>query len=294
MRRMQQRTGFTLIELLVVIAIIAVLATLTVGTSQLLINSQRATNTETTLRTTYKALRTRWSQVVADAKKETPSDQVLALASNSRPRAQVLWIKIRLLEAFPQSFSEINNPAVYTQPNAANPYIPARRRQNIRSYQQTINGISGTNSATESSACLLMALSSGRGGSGFEADVLGRNVADTDGDSVNEIVDGWNVPIRFVRFGINIKPFEDEREALGVNHRQYRFRDPVDPDGTLAAGWANISPAQTLLHPFQQTIGGSNATYNVQPYLGSAGSNGTFGNVDDIWSYDLNLSTAGN
>src|SRR5205814_3915765 len=102
----KRRGGFTLVELLVVIAIIAVLVALAAGGAFRLIASQRISRTEDTLRTADKSLREQWNKVVEDAKKEEPSAAVMDLANGNSAIARVLWIKIRLTEAFPQNYDE--------------------------------------------------------------------------------------------------------------------------------------------------------------------------------------------
>src|SRR6516225_5477954 len=126
MQKVTQRNGFTLIELLVVVAIIAVLATLVIGATMRFIQTQKETNTRTVLQTLDKALQQQWANVANDAKKETPSQAVYTLAGGDSNRAKVIWIKMRLMEAFPVSFAEILNNPLYT-----NGYIPAGSQKYI-------------------------------------------------------------------------------------------------------------------------------------------------------------------
>src|SRR5262245_26870027 len=94
-----RRPAFTLIELLVVIAIIAVLMALAVTGVFKMIDVQYQNNTETALRKINKIFADQWNKVINDAKKETPSLAALALADGDPKRAQVIWIKLRLMEA---------------------------------------------------------------------------------------------------------------------------------------------------------------------------------------------------
>src|SRR5438552_2338972 len=113
------RTAFTLIELLVVIAIIALLSALGGWAMYAMRGAQQKRNTETILRTANKMLQTRWSTVIADAGKETPSPAVTMLAGGDPERAKIIWIKVRLTEAFPMSYAEVppaTRPVGYAGP----------------------------------------------------------------------------------------------------------------------------------------------------------------------------------
>src|SRR5262249_34913462 len=118
-----RRCGFTLIELLVVIALIAVLAGLVASATYRVILTQQQNLSEATLRTVAKALDQQWKEVVNQANKEVIPDWVFTVAgrdpngttANDLPnyvqRARVIWIKVRLKQAFPMSFAEaINGP----------------------------------------------------------------------------------------------------------------------------------------------------------------------------------------
>jgi prepilin-type N-terminal cleavage/methylation domain-containing protein len=261
MRTQTRRTGFTLIELLVVIAIIAVLAALTISATMRLVGSQQESNTQTLMQHVDRALQQGWAKVINDAKSEDISGAatVLALAGNDQRRARVIWIKLRLMEAFPVSYAECNaatNPLY----NPAINLIPTNLRKNISTYQKMLNSAPSHTlfPNSESAACLLMALSMNRGGGAFlNKDVLGSNVVDTDNDGVKEIVDGWGTPLFFYRFpapALTLPWVAQEQQVspalsnyglgalAGVPAfsppsatiaRNALFADPLDPDGTL-------------------------------------------------------------
>src|SRR5260370_37456129 len=119
MQTVTRRKGFTLIELLVVVAIIAVLATLAISATVRFIQSQKETNTRTIIQNLDKALQKQWAKVIADAKKE-PSSNISAAGlnmANGDPKlARAIWIKTRLLGAFPGTFAEIGPPCHTTNP----------------------------------------------------------------------------------------------------------------------------------------------------------------------------------
>src|SRR5947209_1365248 len=105
-----QRDGFTFVELLVVIAILAVLMGLVVAGIFTTVESQRQSNTEAAMRTVMQTLDKHWKFVIDQAKKESPSLAAKILAGGTvaangddanLQRAQAIWIKLRLMEAFP-------------------------------------------------------------------------------------------------------------------------------------------------------------------------------------------------
>src|SRR5436309_11522723 len=131
------RTGFTLIELLVVILILAILMGLTAAGTFQVIEGQRGANTQSSMQTVLKTLRQHWDYVVSAAKRETPSPAAYALAGGDGPRAQVIWIKLRLMEAFPISYAEISTPPCY-QPYGGSQRIPPGQRRYMKSDQGTL------------------------------------------------------------------------------------------------------------------------------------------------------------
>src|SRR5262249_25466014 len=148
----KRRGGFTLVELLVVIAIIAVLVALAAGGAFRLIASQRISRTEDALRVTDKALREHWKKVVegatAESKTPVPSDAVMDLAAGNADIARVLWVKIRLTEAFPQSYAEIANcfsgtaavlnTTIYGNDSQGRPWILPKDRKYMATYYNAI------------------------------------------------------------------------------------------------------------------------------------------------------------
>ena len=307
----RRRAGFTLVELLVVIAIIVILAALIAAAVFYWVPAQQRRNTEGMMRDVNKLLQVHWSWVVERAKKEAPSPAVRFLAGSdpTGERAKVLWVKVRLMEAFPITYAEVNGSGNVAQPDPVNTFlyntqfppnsgqfvIPPGQQKYLKSYRNTLGGgalfqDTTGQSITESSACLLMALSVARGGAVFSGDNLGTFVQDTDQDGVSEIVDAWRSPIAFYRFAWNIPGGTPDIQGLNPApgsfanppatwSKGFKLGDPLDPGGLLTS-WQPSSAGTpraiytSLFHPITVPTGNATvpaiATY-VIPVLVSAG-----------------------
>jgi prepilin-type N-terminal cleavage/methylation domain-containing protein len=303
-----RRRGFTLIELLVVIAIIAVLASLAAWAVFAMMGRQQTRNTESTIKTLNKLLQDRWSHVIAEARKETPSDKVWALAGGDRERdrerAQVIWVKVRLAEAFPMAYKEMDPNDTTT---IVNTFIktPAKIKPHFAKYRAMVKVYPPTPGPTESSACLLMALKTLQtdGGVSIE-DQIKFAVADTNGDGMNELVDAWGRPLAFYRFAWNNADLQAANPAA-PGSRNFKFSDPIDNGGTLM----NDTWYKSILylnfeqrfHPVKIITGPRMGNANfVIPVIVSAGPDGKMdlgadlsvtgaGAADNIYSYKLQL-----
>jgi prepilin-type N-terminal cleavage/methylation domain-containing protein len=293
-----RRQAFTLVELLVVIAILAILAGLASWAVIAMVGTQSARNTENTIKTVNKVLQTQWKFVIDEAKKDDISGNVavqnLAAPDPDGRRAKVLWIKLRLMEAFPQKYSDILNPPVYGPDPGGNVYIPLGMRRYNTSYQKALASppfVPASNQlATQSAACLLIALSVKKGGVDLTPDQIGYAADDTDKDGVKELIDGWRKPFVFTRFTLAPNP-----ATGGAN---VKFADPLDPEGLLLSNtW--YGPAQTNWYGGSASTGfeslagyaisnGVNANY-VTYGIASPGKDGIPGTPDDIISFKLRL-----
>jgi len=194
-----RRLAFTLIELLIVLAIIVVLVSLAGVSYFFAAGRQYEKNTRATIEYVSGVLKKQWDHVIAEAKKESIDDNVRKLASPdpTGERAKVLWIKLRLAEAFPASFAEIQNPSAY---------IPANRRKYMPSYRskwQAAGSPTGGNLQVDSSACLFLALSTAKGGHALNPDQLPIKAQDSNNDGLLEFCDAWGQRIAFFRFPYN-------------------------------------------------------------------------------------------
>ena len=147
--------------MLVVIALIGVLAGLVAFAVTKVIGSQQGSNTQATIRTVQKVLNEHYAYVVAEAREGETGlsgpfaaiDNVFGPDDGGGERNRIIWVKMRLMEAFPMSYAEILHPFPYTAH-----IIPLNLRKYNGTYLEALGGRTRDNNggATESSACLLM------------------------------------------------------------------------------------------------------------------------------------------
>jgi hypothetical protein len=227
----------------------------------------------------------------------------MSLANNDVGRARVLWAKVRLVEAFPQSYAELSA----TDPKTiVNFYIPATdRKSHFNKYQALAQGKTA-GGAGESSACLLMALKTlGAEGVGID-EQLRHAILNTDGQNkIDILADGWSKPLRFTRFdtSASVQAANPAKGGKALN-----YSEPVDPDGLLIKSSWYLLPAPPLpaTSPRTQFEGGNplvagfhlialvppppaqlaRANY-VVPVIASNGKDNQPNTSDDILSFEL-------
>jgi hypothetical protein len=259
--------------MLVVISIIVILIALTAAATLRFLGVQSTNNTRMLVQRLDSQLRKQWSSVADTARTEPIPDSVVSMAQGDTDRARVIWVKLRLKQAFPTSFQEILNPNF---PVGIGP---------LPSYQQYLQGLGYTAANTavtqphESAACLLMALQRGPGGGGVAAEDLGGSsmirlapyVANSGAQPIAAIFDSWGTPIVFTRW-----PTGDPSTGISdVNPDGYKpgANDPGDGFGRLTNDSAWITSANGLLfqnycHALPPT--GLQST-NLSPTIVSAG-----------------------
>jgi len=289
-----RRRAFTLIELLIVVAIIGILAALlTVGVFKYF-ERQRIRNTEALLKTVDETLKVHWSKVIDEAKKELGiPPAVLNLANNDQALARILWIKVRLVEAFPMTYYEAAYPPRYydhTQKIWID-LIPTDRRRYASEYATKLNLAAFTappaanNRETESAACLLAALSISRGGApALNVDLLSVAPLDTDADGNKELVDGFGNSVAFFRFPTVNLNFQLSNPNPKNVTGSFTVMDALDPKFQLtnnSAWWSSINRIR-----FQEvcrfTLGNGNVPEAAQewytrPVVVSKGPDGVLG-----------------
>lgn len=306
MRVSTVRRGFTLVEILVVIAIIGILAALTSAGVFVAISTQQRRNSLNTIRVLDKLLHDRWNEIITKSKDEPPSPAVMTLAGNDIRRARVIWTKVRLVEAFPQTYGELSQADPKT---IVNFYIPpGQRKAHFNKYQSAVAGKTG-GGAGESAACLLMILKTiGADGVGLD-DQLRHAIVATDGvNKIDTLVDGWSKPLRFTRFDTSPAVQTANPATTG---RAFNFSDPADPDGTLLnMSWYFTTPLPTPSAQRSQFENGINTpaplvvgfhpialvppppaqaarAFYVLPSIASNGKDGQPNTADDILSFQL-------
>ncbi len=263
------RPGFTLVELLVTFAIIAVLGALLAAGVMGWMSSQARRNTETEIRTLHNALLQHWDVVVKDAKddKSVPP-AVLDFAGNDPKLARVIWIKLRLMEAFPISFDEIAKASIVPKASRPAPWnlIPDDKRRYSSSYADQLKSrvAAKTVAKTQSAACLLLAINVNRNGVSHSVDLLRPFTRDTDGDGIIELADGWGEPLYFYRFPAGSDELQSSRPSTMVLPKL----DPLDPNGLLFA-WngGNSATFDAKFHTRRKSV--SEAWYPIPTILSS-------------------------
>lgn len=273
-RPRRPRAAFTLIELLVVIAIISALMTLSAAAVIKYVEIEQISDTQTVLDRTQSQLDKAWSKVKDQIYRETihaDTDQWIRtnLAGNdinATGRVRVLFVKLKLRQAFPMNFTE----ALYPPMGAAGQICPCAQLQPLPAYVQYLHskGVQASSGLSwESSACLLMALQRGVSGAGINPEELTRGGAgglDKNSFAVPILTDAWGNHIYFSRVPTGCP-------VLNPNGAQPGLNDTTDPQGYLQfAKWGTTyGPLFTSLT--QQQLAPSNRSYKLSPMLASGG-----------------------
>src|SRR5262249_21769173 len=114
------REAFSLVELMIVITIIGILMALSVGAVIRFIGTQQRANTISLVRrlaglldspmrlVTHKGMQEPIGRTGPNA--STIQSTIMTLAGGHGERARVIWVKLRLKQAFPNNFTEALNP----------------------------------------------------------------------------------------------------------------------------------------------------------------------------------------
>ncbi len=321
MRSFGRRGGFSLIELLVVMGIIATLVALAAGAYFRVASGQNKKRSETTVQKVATGLNSQWSAVIDDVKNEIKNNYapllgnapgtnnlhqdwvnlLMTFAQGDRDRANALYMKMRLIQEFPQIFQEVGNVILRgAANNNAYVYLPPKKY-----YQQALTGLGGGSSQVESAILLYINLTQGRRGASFNADDIGAGskTAWSTGGNPTVFIDAWGNPIGFERWSAatntQINPAQAAQVLTAANLAELSAppysqsstgnQDPQDPLGRLynwsLATTVAPAPTSTAFPPFDGQ--------NRSPVVYSTGQDGVAGTVDDLMSYRLLIEGRG-
>jgi len=189
-QQQRNRLGFTLVELLVTVAVIAILASLIMFAMFAAQESAKEAKTKSTIAKINNLIMSRWESYrtrrvpVIPAAGTTPGQA-------AKIRLDALHELMRL--EMPDRWSDIVDP-----PITAGLARPALSQQYLRRYNAGSSTVSDT---FQNAECLFLMITAGQ-----TDDLSGRTlfkdgeIADTDLDGFPEFIDGWNRPIRFLRW----------------------------------------------------------------------------------------------
>jgi prepilin-type N-terminal cleavage/methylation domain-containing protein len=245
--RLPAGAGFTLIELLVVLSIIAVLVALSAAAVIRFLGTQQEANTHSFLDRTQgqlgkavsavkdDAMKANMSEIIPGSNPQTTVGQYLLTGvcnvngipaaaplagadTQAQRRARVIYVKLRLRQAFPMDFGEALNP------------FPLPPLQGYKTYLAQYGITAKVNQPWESAACLLMALQRGPGGGGVDAADIGAGGATKSASlgtvSIPYLADAFGQPLAFSRV-------PTDNPVLNPNGPQPGANDPMDPEGLL-------------------------------------------------------------
>ena len=181
----KSKIGFTLVELLVVIVIVALLSALTLGALRSGGIRAKEDSTRSFVVHISDSLLELFEEL--DDQGMTSSDTVIAAnAHDNKSSYDIRWqLPVRRLDAFQRRLGNLASKSIQQCGDSLPPF-----GSTYNSYGQNIGTVN------ESAECLYMIMTQ----TGYFADFLetlhGTQVADTDGNGLNEFVDTWGTAIR--------------------------------------------------------------------------------------------------
>jgi prepilin-type N-terminal cleavage/methylation domain-containing protein len=292
MRGTEHRTGFSLIELMVVMGIIAILLAIAAGVYTKFAGVQQNSNTKTQITKIHSLLQKRWNAEIQAARNDAKAGRippsVLALAGNDTHRAEVIYVKLRLRQAFPMSFAEAILPLnAYFSELGSDQELKNGHLWPLPEFVKYVQQNLGNTlivdprflpQPCESAACLLLALQRGTGGS-VDAEDLGSAAvrtgnADVVGDLMNYnikikvngqdviksfpvtgLIDGSGAPLAFCRWPTGSSELNPITAKTPNGYQPGLKNDPGDPEGRLVM--VNWRGASTAIPPWRNKVTGA-------------------------------------
>jgi prepilin-type N-terminal cleavage/methylation domain-containing protein len=243
--RPSSRRGFTLVELLVVCTILAILMSLVLMALAGATEQARNDRTRAEITKLHSLVMNRW-----EGYRQRPLP--VRIPAGTQPgsaagiRLQALWYLMRA--ELPDRKSDVlaSVPAGLSQPpyNMRAPSLQLAYQRRVAALTGTTvaAGLPGWSTDNQQAECLYLIIATMRDGDASGLDSFtSREIGDTDGDGVPEILDGWGRPIRFLRWAPG---FTSEMQTRDVVN-QYDPFDPLkilsqlhSPDGVHPEGFA--------------------------------------------------------
>jgi prepilin-type N-terminal cleavage/methylation domain-containing protein len=320
-RQRNRRGGFTLLELLVVLSIMGLLAAITISAVGRYKQSSIEKNTNTQLLKVQVALEQQYKGAIETIRKESVPQPIIDLTKHANgtadmPRAKALYMKLRLRQEFPQTFTEVHLPTFQAE-FMTPPVAPSSQLAGMYPPKPVFQLAIGTptgNYDLESAALLYLILTQSRAGSNFDVDNVGRVTSvDIGGRPMKVFLDYFDTPIGFRRWADAIDPADvvTELSLPPFVPPPPAYADVEDPDRRLAAtppqianDWPTPANRGIALKAFIPNSAGVRPSFSVNvnpfdgfhrgPYAFSAGGDQLANTPDDLLSFRLQQAGKGN
>ncbi|QDU93036.1 prepilin-type N-terminal cleavage/methylation domain-containing protein [Lignipirellula cremea] len=262
------RRGFTLVEMLIVVSILTLVAGMLLFAMQGVTEQARTRSTETEIQRISDVLLERW-----DSYKTRPV-RVAAGAGLMQRRLNALR-ELQRAE-LPERKSDVTTGTV-----AMSPVQRGYQRKVLRLVQKVnpSHTISNWTTQHESAECLWLILGSLTVGDTNALSLLTeKEVGDTDGDGVPEVLDAWGVPLMFLRWAPGFS--QSTLQGPGATTPAIDVFDPLQADPRYFDGSGVRKQADVPV------------LFALTPLIASAGPDKEFGLAFDIFGSSAPLNYA--